>query len=62
MIRVPAPALAPADALKLCLRGERAFLLRGEFTFAGCDPDDGVTWRPGDAGDPFVLLEEPPAG
>lgn len=57
MIRVPAPLLDDDDALRLCLRGERAFLLRGEHAFAGCDPDDGFTWRPGDAGEPFALLE-----
>jgi hypothetical protein len=57
VIRVPAPLLAPSTALALCLRGERGFLLRGAFAFAGCDPDDGLSWRPGDAGDPFALLE-----
>ncbi len=29
----------------------------GRFSYAGCDPDDGLSWQPGDAGDPFALLE-----
>jgi para-aminobenzoate synthetase component 1 len=65
MIRVPAPALPPDQALLRCARGERPFLLDGgsdadglgRFSFAGCDPDDGVTWSRGDAGDPLALLE-----
>lgn len=65
MIRVPAPAFEPAEALLRCARGERPFLLDGgsdadglgRFSFAGCDPDDGVTWSRGDAGDPLALLE-----
>ena len=52
MIRVPAPVVPVEDALRLCLRGDRGFLLCGELSFAGCDPDDGFTWRTGDAGDP----------
>jgi len=66
MIKVVAPVMAPEEALLRCLRGERAFLLDGNddadglgrWTLAGCDPDDGVVWRRGDAGDPAVLLEE----
>jgi len=65
MIRVSAPAFDPAEALLRCARGERPFLLDGgsdadglgRFSFAGCDPDDGVTWSRGDAGDPLALLE-----
>ena len=65
MIRVVGPALDPAEALRRCSRGERPFLLDGggnadglgRWSFAGCDPDDGVVWRRGDAGDPLELLE-----
>jgi para-aminobenzoate synthetase component 1 len=65
MIRVPAPALEPGEALRRCARGERPFLLDGggdadglgRWTFAGCDPDDGFVWRGGDAGDALELLE-----
>jgi para-aminobenzoate synthetase component I len=65
VIRVPAPPLDPAEALRRLSRGERPFLLDGaadadglgRFTFGGCDPDDGVVWRSGDAGAPFELLE-----
>jgi para-aminobenzoate synthetase component 1 len=65
MIRTPAPALDPADALRRCARGERPFLLDGSsdadglgrYSLAGCDPDDGLVWSRGDAGDPLALLE-----
>jgi para-aminobenzoate synthetase component I len=65
VIRVVAPSLDPGEALRRCSRGERPFLLDGgadcdglgRFSFAGCDPDDGVVWRRGDAGDPLALLE-----
>jgi para-aminobenzoate synthetase component I len=64
MIRVPAPALEPGEALRRLTRGERPFLLDGacdadglgRYSFAGCDPDDGVVWSRGDAGDPLSLL------
>jgi para-aminobenzoate synthetase component 1 len=64
MIRVAAPALEPGEALRRLLRGERPFLLDGgvdadglgRFSFGGCDPDDGLVWRAGDAGDPLALL------
>jgi para-aminobenzoate synthetase component 1 len=64
VIRVAAPALDPAEALRRLARGARPFLLDGavnadglgRFTYAGCDPDDGVVWSRGDAGDPFALL------
>ena len=65
MIRVPGPALEPGEALARLARGERPFLLDGgveadglgRYSLAGCDPDDGVTWRRGDAGDALSLLE-----
>jgi para-aminobenzoate synthetase component 1 len=65
VIRVAAPSLDPGEALRRCSRGERPFLLDGatdadglgRFSFAGCDPDDGMVWRRGDAGDPLALLE-----
>jgi para-aminobenzoate synthetase component 1 len=64
MIRVPAPALEPGEALRRLHRGERPFLLDGGndadglggVTWAGCDPDDGLVWSLGDAGDPLQLL------
>lgn len=64
MIRVRAPALDPGEALRRLTRGERPFLLDGasdadglgRYSFAGCDPDDGVVWSRGDAGDPLSLL------
>ena len=64
MIRVPAPALEPGEALRRLARGERPFLLDGGcdadglggVSWAGCDPDDGVVWSRGDAGDPLALL------
>jgi para-aminobenzoate synthetase component 1 len=66
LLKVRAPALPPELALRLCARGVRPFLLDGagdgdglgRYSYAGCDPDDGVVWRPGDAGDPFRLLDE----
>jgi para-aminobenzoate synthetase component 1 len=66
VIKVAAPVMPAEEALLRCLRGERAFLLDGNcdvdglgrYTIAGCDPDDGVVWRRGDAGDPVILLEE----
>jgi para-aminobenzoate synthetase component 1 len=66
LLKVRAPALEPELVLRLCARGERPFLLDGasdadglgRYSFAGCDPDDGMLWRPGDAGDPFRLLDE----
>lgn len=64
MIRVAAPALEPGEALRRLTRGERPFLLDGGcdadglgvVTWAGCDPDDGVVWSRGDAGDPLALV------
>ena len=64
MITVPAPALEPGEALRRLSRGERPFLLDGgsdadglgRYSYAGCDPDDGLVWSPGDAGDPLALL------
>ncbi len=64
MIRVAAPALDPGEALRRVSRGARPFLLDGgcdadglgRFSFAGCDPDDGVVWSRGDAGDPWALV------
>jgi para-aminobenzoate synthetase component 1 len=66
MIKVAAPVMPAEEALLRCLRGERAFLLDGNadvdglgrWSLAGCDPDDGVVWRRGDAGDPAAMLEE----
>jgi para-aminobenzoate synthetase component 1 len=65
VIRAAAPALDPAAVLARVARGARPFLLDGaadddglgRFSFAGCDPDDGLIWRRGDAGDPLALLE-----
>jgi para-aminobenzoate synthetase component 1 len=65
VIRVRAPALDPADVIRRLVRGARPFLLDGagdydglgRYTLAGCDPDDGLVWRHGDAGDPLQLLE-----
>jgi para-aminobenzoate synthetase component 1 len=69
MIRVAAPALEPGEALRRLSRGARPFLLDGNagagpdagdglggVTWGGCDPDDGVVWSIGDAGDPLALL------
>ena len=64
MIRVLAPALEPGEALRRLTRGERPFLLDGAcdadglggLSWAGCDPDDGLVWSRGDAGDPLALL------
>jgi len=64
MLRVPAPALEPGEALRRLTRGELPFLLDGGcdadglggITWAGCDPDDGVVWSRGDAGDPLALV------
>jgi para-aminobenzoate synthetase component 1 len=64
VIRVGAPALDPGEALARVARGTRPFLLDGGLdadglggvSWAGCDPDDGLTWGLGDAGDPFALL------
>ncbi len=64
MIRVPAPPLDAGEALRRLTRGERPFLLDGGcdadglggVTWAGCDPDDGVIWSRGDAGDPLALV------
>ena len=71
MIRVPAPSLDPAEALRRVSRGERPFLLDGaspgggggdgadglgRWSYAGCDPDDGLVWSRGDAGDPLALI------
>src|SRR4051812_8649448 len=64
MIRVPAPALEPGEALRRLSRGARPFLLDGAadsdglggVSWAGCDPDDGLVWCVGDAGDPLALL------
>ena len=54
------------DVLRCVSRGERPFLLDGasdgdglgRYSYAGCDPDDGLVWRTGDAGDPYRLLDE----
>ena len=64
MIRVPAPALDAGEALRRLTRGERPFLLDGGcdadglggVSWAGCDPDDGLVWSRGDAGDPLALV------
>ncbi|MGZ3441226.1 MAG: anthranilate synthase component I family protein, partial [Polyangia bacterium] len=64
MIRVPAPRLEAGEALRRLTRGERPFLLDGacdadglgRWSWAGCDPDDGVVWSRGDAGDPLALV------
>ncbi|HEY2747359.1 MAG TPA: anthranilate synthase component I family protein [Polyangia bacterium] len=64
MIRVAAPALEPGEALRRLSRGARPFLLDGGcdadglggVSWAGCDPDDGVVWSRGDAGDPLALV------
>jgi para-aminobenzoate synthetase component 1 len=64
MIRVAAPALDAGEALRRLTRGERPFLLDGggdadglgRWSWAGCDPDDGVVWSRGDAGDPLALI------
>ncbi len=66
-MRAPAvdPISGPAETLARLHRGTRPFLLDGaadadglgRYSFAGCDPDDGLIWRSGDAGDPFALLE-----
>jgi para-aminobenzoate synthetase component 1 len=64
VIRVPAPALEPGEALRRASRGERPFLLDGavdadglgRYSWVGCDPDDGLVWSRGDAGDPLALL------
>ena len=64
MIRVRAPALEPGEALRRLTRGERPFLLDGgcdadglgRVSWAGCDPDDGIVWSRGDAGDPLALV------
>ncbi|HEX8954027.1 MAG TPA: chorismate-binding protein, partial [Polyangia bacterium] len=64
MIRVAAPALDPGEALRRLTRGERPFLLDGGcdadglggVSWAGCDPDDGLVWSRGDAGDPLALV------
>jgi para-aminobenzoate synthetase component 1 len=64
MIRVQAPKLEPGEALRRLSRGERPFLLDGggdadglgRTSWAGCDPDDGVVWSRGDAGDPLALI------
>ncbi|MDB4969410.1 MAG: pabB [Myxococcales bacterium] len=64
MIRVRAPKLEPDEALRRLGRGERPFLLDGggdadglgRISWAGCDPDDGLVWSRGDAGDPLALL------
>ncbi|MEO6954128.1 MAG: anthranilate synthase component I family protein [Polyangia bacterium] len=66
MMKVAAPALPIGEVLCRLSRGARPFLLDGahdgdglgRYTFAGCDPDDGLVWRRGDAGDPFRLLED----
>ena len=70
MIKVAAPALPADEVLARLSRGARPFLLDGggdgdgdgdglgRYSFAGCDPDDGLVWRRGDAGDPFRLLED----
>jgi para-aminobenzoate synthetase component 1 len=64
-VNIPAPSLDPVEALLRLSRGERPFLLHGgtdadglgRYSLAGCDPVDGLVWRRGDAGDPFMLLE-----
>jgi para-aminobenzoate synthetase component I len=64
MIRVQAPPLDAAEALRRLSRGERPFLLDGacdadglgRVSWAGCDPDDGIVWSRGDAGDPLALV------
>jgi para-aminobenzoate synthetase component I len=64
MIRVAAPALDAGEALRRLTRGERPFLLDGgsdadglgRLSWAGCDPDDGIVWSRGDAGDPLALV------
>jgi para-aminobenzoate synthetase component 1 len=64
MIRVPAPALDGGEALRRLTRGQRPFLLDGacdadglgRWSWAGCDPDDGLVWSRGDAGDPLALI------
>jgi len=64
MIRVQAPALDPGEALRRLTRGERPFLLDGGcdadglggVSWAGCDPDDGLVWSRGDAGDPLAMI------
>ena len=64
MIRVQAPPLEAGEALRRLTRGERPFLLDGggdadglgRVSWAGCDPDDGLCWSRGDAGDPLALL------
>jgi para-aminobenzoate synthetase component 1 len=66
MIKVRAPALSADDVLRRVSRGVRPFLLDGahggdglgRYSFAGCDPDDGIVWRLGDAGDPWKLIED----
>jgi len=65
MFKVPTPPYDPGDVLRRCLRGERPFLLDGacdadglgRFSFAGCDPDDGVVVRRADAAMALPLLE-----
>jgi para-aminobenzoate synthetase component I len=65
VIRVGCDLRDPVEVLRRCSRGERPFLLDGasgadglgRFSFAGCDPVDGVVWRRGDAGRPLELLE-----
>jgi para-aminobenzoate synthetase component 1 len=64
LIRVRAPALDAGEALRRLTRGERPFLLDGgcdadglgRISWAGCDPDDGIVWSRGDAGDPLALV------
>jgi para-aminobenzoate synthetase component 1 len=64
MIRVQAPPLDAGEALRRLSRGERPFLLDGacdadglgRLSWGGCDPDDGLVWSRGDAGDPLALL------
>ncbi len=69
MLTVRASELDPEVVLRAVARGMRPFLLDGagpldggdglaRYSYAGCDPDDGIVWRPGDAGDPFALLED----
>ena len=66
VLKVRAPALDAGEVLRRVARGDRPFLLDGagdgdglgRFSFAGCDPDDGLIWRRGDAGDPFALLAD----
>jgi para-aminobenzoate synthetase component 1 len=65
LIRVGCALADPVEALRRVKRGERPFLLDGasnadglgRFSFAGCDPIDGLVWRRGDAGDPLALLD-----